>query len=71
MLSHIASATVYRCDFLLTWNFKHIAKQTFKPELPALITHAGQRAAWRFFEFFTVNICNKNTRVPYSGRACA
>ncbi len=31
-------------------------------ELPALIAAAGDRAAWRFLEFFTVNIRNKNTR---------
>jgi site-specific recombinase XerD len=36
--------------------------------LPALIAGAGERAAWRFLEFFTVNIRNKNTRVAY-GRA--
>jgi hypothetical protein len=30
--------------------------------LPALITHAGEKAAWRFLEFFTVNIRNKNIR---------
>ena len=29
------------------------------PELPALIGGAGERAAWRFLEFFTVNIRNK------------
>jgi integrase/recombinase XerD len=33
--------------------------------LPALITGAGERAAWRFLEFFTVNIRNKNTRAAY------
>lgn len=30
--------------------------------LPALIAGAGDRAAWRFVEFFTVNIRNPNTR---------
>jgi site-specific recombinase XerD len=38
------------------------------PALPALIAGAGQRAAWRFVEFFTVNIRNPNTRAAY-GRA--
>jgi integrase/recombinase XerD len=38
--------------------------------LPALIAGAGERAAWRFLEFFTVNIRNKNTRAAY-GRAAA
>jgi integrase/recombinase XerD len=32
------------------------------PGLPALIAGAGERAAWRFVEFFTVNIRNPNTR---------
>lgn len=35
------------------------------PELPALIAGAGERASWRFLEFFTVNIRNKNTRAAY------
>lgn len=35
------------------------------PVLPALITTAGERAARRFLEFFTVNIRNKNTRAAY------
>src|SRR3954452_8313004 len=38
------------------------------PQLPALIAEAGERAAWRFLEFFTVNIRNANTRAAY-GRA--
>jgi integrase/recombinase XerD len=33
--------------------------------LPALISGAGERAAWRFLEFFTVNIRNRNTRAAY------
>jgi hypothetical protein len=33
------------------------------PALPLLIAGTGERAAWRFLEFFTVNIRNKNTRV--------
>jgi hypothetical protein len=36
--------------------------------LPALIAGAGERASWRFVEFFTVNIRNPNTRAAY-GRA--
>ncbi len=36
--------------------------------LPALIVDAGDKAAWRFLEFFTANIRNKNTRRAY-GRA--
>jgi integrase/recombinase XerD len=43
-----------------------IAKNyTTLPELPALIAGAGEKAAWRFLEFFTVNIRNKNTREAY------
>jgi integrase/recombinase XerD len=34
-------------------------------ELPGLIQAAGERAAWRFLEFFTVNIRNRNTRGAY------
>lgn len=36
-----------------------------EPALSALITGAGERAAWRFVEFFTVNIRNRNTRGAY------
>jgi len=32
------------------------------PVLPALIAGAGDRAALRFLEYFTVNIRNRNTR---------
>jgi site-specific recombinase XerD len=34
--------------------------------LPAVIAHAGERAGWRFIEFFTANIRNKNTREAYA-----
>ena len=36
--------------------------------LPAIISAAGERASFRFIEFFTANIRNPNTRVSY-GRA--
>lgn len=39
--------------------------------LPAIIVGAGERAAWRFVEFFTVNIRNKNTRAAYGHAAGA
>src|ERR1051325_1183426 len=45
--------------------------QTRKTVLPALISGAGERASWRFLEFFTVNIRNKNTRAAYAGAAGA
>ena len=35
-------------------------------QIPQLIGRAGERAAWRFLEFFTVNIRNANTRVAYT-----
>jgi integrase/recombinase XerD len=40
-----------------------------EPHLPALIAGAGERAAWRFLEFFTVNIRNANTRAAYARAA--
>lgn len=36
------------------------------PVLPALIAEAGDQAAKRFFEFFTANIRNPNTRDAYA-----
>jgi integrase/recombinase XerD len=39
--------------------------------LPRLIAEAGERAAWRFLEFFAVNIRNKNTRAAYGQAAGA
>jgi site-specific recombinase XerD len=38
--------------------------------VPALIADAGDEASWRYIEFFTANIRNKNTRRAYA-RACA
>lgn len=37
-----------------------------RPLLPSLIAAAGDDAARRFFEFFTANIENENTRVAYA-----
>lgn len=37
--------------------------------LPALITAAGEKTSYRFVEFFTATIRNKNTRMAYA-RAC-
>ena len=37
--------------------------------LPALIAGAGDRAAMRFLEYFTVNIRNKNTQAAYARAA--
>ena len=41
------------------------------PAIPLLIATAGKRAAWRFLEFFTVNIRNPNTRAAYTRAAGA
>ncbi len=35
------------------------------PVLPALIAGAGEHAAWRFIEFFTVNIRNANAQAAF------
>ena len=36
---------------------------------PALVATAGERASYRFFEFFTANIRNAHTRRAYAGAA--
>jgi integrase/recombinase XerD len=46
-----------------------VIRNTAGPVLPALIAGAGDRAALRFLEFFTVNIRNKNTRAAYARAA--
>jgi hypothetical protein len=33
--------------------------------LPAIVTQGGEQVRWRFLEFFTANIRNKNTRMAY------
>jgi integrase/recombinase XerD len=38
---------------------------TIDSGVPALFVHAGDRAAYRFIEFFTANIHNPNTRLAY------
>src|SRR5262245_18333450 len=35
-------------------------------KLPEAILRAGDRASWRFIEFFTANVRNKNTRAAYA-----
>jgi integrase/recombinase XerD len=45
----------------------HIPAVTSLPgSLPALITAAGERTAWRFVEFFTATIRNPHTREAYA-----
>jgi site-specific recombinase XerD len=41
-------------------------RETTGPLVPALIAEAGDGAARRFFEFFTANIENDNTRAAYA-----
>jgi site-specific recombinase XerD len=36
---------------------------------PALVAAVGERASYRFFEFFTANICNPHTRRAYARAA--
>ena len=38
--------------------------------MPALIAAAGDAAGWRYVDFFTANIRNRNTRRAYA-RACS
>jgi site-specific recombinase XerD len=39
------------------------------PALPVLVSREGERAGWRFLEFFTVHIRNLNTRAAYTHAA--
>src|ERR1700679_2308092 len=48
-----------------------IASTEGGPGLPTLITGTGERATWRFLEFFVVDIRNPNTRVAYARTAGA
>lgn len=43
-----------------------VRTSTLSHTLPALISHAGERAGVRFVEFFTANIRNPNTRRAYA-----
>src|SRR4051794_14171889 len=38
--------------------------------IPATIMEAGDQAAYKFFEFFTANVPNANTRRAYFRAAC-
>ena len=39
--THIAFASVYGCEYLLTWNFKHIANAVLEPVLNKTIQSYG------------------------------
>ena len=41
---HIASATLYGCDFLLTWNFKHIANAMIKRRVERILEEHGYQS---------------------------
>src|SRR5438477_29366 len=43
----------------------HLSRAGFE-RLPRPIAFAGAQASWRFVEFFTANIRNKNTRAAYA-----
>jgi hypothetical protein len=38
---HIAAASVARCDFLLTWNFRHIANVRIRREVETILAKHG------------------------------
>jgi integrase/recombinase XerD len=50
---------------LVPINRNHLARAGVE-SLPGAISRAGNGAAWRFIEFFTANIRNKNTRAAYA-----
>ena len=39
--AHIAAATVHRCDYLLTWNCRHIANAELSPALRRIVKEFG------------------------------
>jgi hypothetical protein len=42
---HVAAATVYGCEFLLTWNFKHISNAQMKRDASRIIEEYGYQPA--------------------------
>ena len=38
---HIAAAAVEKCDFLLTWNFRHIANVRIRREVERILADHG------------------------------
>src|SRR3984957_5894648 len=44
---------------------RELARAGFN-HLPSAVLRAGERATWRFVEFFVANIRNKNTRAAYA-----
>jgi integrase/recombinase XerD len=52
-------------DDIIPISSRHVSRAGFN-SLPVLIRRAGEKASWRFVEFFTANIRNKNTRSAYA-----
>lgn len=42
---HVAIATFYGCEFLLTWNFKHIANASIKRQIERILKKNGYEPA--------------------------
>ena len=43
--THIAFASAYECDYLLTWNFKHIANALLQPALYKIVHSYGYQSS--------------------------
>ncbi len=43
-----------------------LARTSLMPNVPAIMASAGERASYRFFEFFTANLRNPHTRRAYA-----
>ncbi len=43
--THIAFASVYGCNYLLTWNFKHIANALLQPTLNQIVQSYGYESS--------------------------
>lgn len=50
-------------------NERSVLSHSSGVQVSRLIAEAGEQASWRFLEFFTVNIRNKNTRAAYTQAA--
>ncbi len=68
-MSRILCYTAPMENALIYPNVQHSLDLTDKG-VPSLIVHAGDRAAYRFIEFFTATIHNPNTRRAYYQATC-
>ena len=55
--AHIAFATVYGCEYLLTWNFKHIGNAILQRSIYKLISDYGYQPT---------HICTPDELLPAS-----